>query len=68
MNGRHLAMLFSVVLLAGAAPSLLSAQQAEMSLSNPKVFVHMSRDRCASRTSTTWPSTGATAWSVTTGS
>ena len=43
MNGRHLAMLFSVVLLAGAAPSLLSAQQAEMSLSNPKVFVHMSR-------------------------
>jgi len=42
MTSRRAALL-CVVLLSAAVPALVSAQQAEMSLSNPKVFVNMNR-------------------------
>jgi hypothetical protein len=37
------AVLLCALLVSAAAPAVLSAQQAEMSLSNPKVFVSMNR-------------------------
>ena len=43
MSARRMAALWAAVLLSSVLPALLSAQQAEMSLSDPKVFGSVGR-------------------------